>query len=227
MRQTNKLGLLAAGMTLAFSVNAANAAVTVVDVVKNNQTGYNFTPSSVITFNSFAQGTPATFTSGGGTFSGGGLVEQGSSPFAYMAPTGDTTPYLALGSSKAFATITEDVKFAGTATKFGLYWGSADTYNTLTFLLNGVSVGSFNGSVVGTANKSGNTNMSGYVNFTGAYNEITLKTTQPNFEVDNLAVGGIPEPSTWAMMLLGFGGLGFLMYRRGKTASPSLTMATA
>ena len=27
-------------------------------------------------------------------------------------------------------------------------------------------------------------------------------------------VGGVPEPSTWAMMLLGFGGLGFLSYRR-------------
>jgi hypothetical protein len=28
---------------------------------------------------------------------------------------------------------------------------------------------------------------------------------------------GVPEPSTWAMMLLGFGGLGFLAYRRRAT----------
>jgi hypothetical protein len=27
-------------------------------------------------------------------------------------------------------------------------------------------------------------------------------------------VGGLPEPSTWAMMILGFFGLGFLGYRR-------------
>ena len=28
------------------------------------------------------------------------------------------------------------------------------------------------------------------------------------------ALGGVPEPSTWAMMLLGFAGLGFAAYRR-------------
>jgi PEP-CTERM motif len=35
---------------------------------------------------------------------------------------------------------------------------------------------------------------------------------------DNIVtnVGGVPEPSTWAMMLLGFAGLGFTGFRRGK-----------
>ena len=28
------------------------------------------------------------------------------------------------------------------------------------------------------------------------------------------AVAAVPEPSTWAMMLLGFAGIGFLAYRR-------------
>jgi hypothetical protein len=32
------------------------------------------------------------------------------------------------------------------------------------------------------------------------------------------AVGGEPEPSTWAMMLLGFVGLGFVTYRRQQKA---------
>jgi hypothetical protein len=27
-------------------------------------------------------------------------------------------------------------------------------------------------------------------------------------------VDGVPEPSTWAMMILGFGGIGFMAYRR-------------
>jgi hypothetical protein len=31
----------------------------------------------------------------------------------------------------------------------------------------------------------------------------------------------IPEPSTWAMMLLGFMGLGYAGYRRGKRNSPA------
>src|SRR5712672_605140 len=29
-------------------------------------------------------------------------------------------------------------------------------------------------------------------------------------------VGAVPEPSTWAMMILGFGGVGFMAYRRRK-----------
>jgi len=33
-----------------------------------------------------------------------------------------------------------------------------------------------------------------------------------------LSVAAVPEPSTWAMMLLGFAGLGFMAYRRRNTA---------
>jgi hypothetical protein len=32
-------------------------------------------------------------------------------------------------------------------------------------------------------------------------------------------VGAVPEPSTWAMMLLGFGGMGFAMRRRRRTGN--------
>jgi hypothetical protein len=33
-------------------------------------------------------------------------------------------------------------------------------------------------------------------------------------------IAAVPEPSTWAMMLLGFIGLGFLAYRRRSPFSP-------
>jgi hypothetical protein len=45
-------------------------------------------------------------------------------------------------------------------------------------------------------------------------------TQQPNvfgnFTIDNLSFGvsAVPEPSTWAMMILGFAGIGFIAYRR-------------
>ena len=29
-----------------------------------------------------------------------------------------------------------------------------------------------------------------------------------------LTIRGVPEPSTWAMMILGFAGIGFMAYRR-------------
>jgi PEP-CTERM motif len=32
--------------------------------------------------------------------------------------------------------------------------------------------------------------------------------------LDGATVGAVPEPSTWAMMILGFAGVGFLAYRR-------------
>jgi hypothetical protein len=38
------------------------------------------------------------------------------------------------------------------------------------------------------------------------------------------AVGAVPEPSTWAMMLLGFAGIGFMTYRR-RAQSSALTAA--
>jgi PEP-CTERM motif len=37
------------------------------------------------------------------------------------------------------------------------------------------------------------------------------------------AIGGaVPEPSTWAMLLLGFAGLGYVGYRQAKRASQLL-----
>jgi uncharacterized protein (TIGR03118 family) len=48
-------------------------------------------------------------------------------------------------------------------------------------------------------------------------------TAGPNGESDglfgSLASLAVPEPSTWAMLLLGFGGLGFAAYRRTKASS--------
>jgi hypothetical protein len=41
-----------------------------------------------------------------------------------------------------------------------------------------------------------------------------------------LEVGAVPEPSTWAMMMLGFAGLGFLAYRRSSRAAVATVTAT-
>ena len=51
---------------------------------------------------------------------------------------------------------------------------------------------------------------------------MVLNTTDPNsggnFQTDVLAttaaIAAVPEPSTWAMMILGFAGMGFMAYRR-------------
>jgi hypothetical protein len=38
--------------------------------------------------------------------------------------------------------------------------------------------------------------------------------------VQSPVLGGVPEPSTWAMMLVGFAGLGYAGYRRVRTPQP-------
>jgi hypothetical protein len=38
-------------------------------------------------------------------------------------------------------------------------------------------------------------------------------------------IGGVPEPSTWAMMLLGLAGLGFAGYRRTKKSATAFAAA--
>jgi hypothetical protein len=40
---------------------------------------------------------------------------------------------------------------------------------------------------------------------------------------DSIAIGAVPEPSTWAMMILGFAGIGFMAYRR--KSKPALMAA--
>jgi hypothetical protein len=69
---------------------------------------------------------------------------------------------------------------------------------------------------------SGNTahgqEANGTVEFLGTFN--SLSWTNPvaenwyGFEVGFQSVAAVPEPSTWAMLILGFAGLGFMAYRR-------------
>jgi hypothetical protein len=63
----------------------------------------------------------------------------------------------------------------------------------------------------------------GFVSFydLGDFNEVVLSSTQNAFEVADLeaygpknVVSGVPESSTWFMMILGFVGVGLVAYRR-------------
>jgi hypothetical protein len=54
-----------------------------------------------------------------------------------------------------------------------------------------------------------------FVTFQNAINPATFSFTA---EWEGTQVAAVPEPSTWAMMMLGFAGVGFLTYRRRKSA---------
>ncbi len=45
-----------------------------------------------------------------------------------------------------------------------------------------------------------------------------LGPTRGNWSLASSVVSSVPEPSTWAMMLIGFAGIGFMAYRRSRKA---------
>lgn len=161
-------------------------------------------------FSSVAGATTVDFESGEPTRYTGGAVEIGNVSGQWAAPTNDATHYLATG----IGSVTIDLASAG-ASYFGMYWGSLDSYNTIT-LFNGSSSESYTGSQIALrADTSGYGTESRYVNFLAdkgaSYSKIVLSSTHENFETDNHAflfrAAGpqAPEPST--TLLLGGGGL--------------------
>lgn len=53
----------------------------------------------------------------------------------------------------------------------------------------------------------------------GSYNCYIPLGGTTRYLAEGVAVAAIPEPSTWAMMILGFFGIGFMAYRRKSSAS--------
>jgi hypothetical protein len=135
-------------------------------------------------------------------------------PTVAAAPAGDATLY-------GFASPGFDATFTSAASLSSLsfYLGSLDTYNTLSFYSGDTLIQSFTGTqltIPDPANgnqASGNTNRRYFFTFGAAdnVNKVVFNTTQPAFEFDNIAaaISSVPEPSTWAMMILGFGLVGF------------------
>jgi hypothetical protein len=145
----------------------------------------------------------------------GGMLVSGSVSGQYVAPLGDTTPYLTAGSTPAPGGTVNAYFGPATYNYFGLYWGSIDTWNTVRFFLNDVDVGGFTGEEV-MALGNGSTQRNRYVNFTfdsGGFNGVVLLSTQPALESDNHAIAQVPEPVTLGLLGLGLMGLGFARRR--------------
>jgi plastocyanin len=138
--------------------------------------------------------------------------------------TGDGSRYLSVLTNG-----TASLTFAQPAFGFSADFGSVDTYNTVTLNFVGGATQSFTGSqLVANANgsqTSPNTN-GRFVFLAGAGERIagvTFSSAGNSFEIDRLATNAVPEPATWAMMIGGFGLIGFASRRtRGRV---SMTLA--
>lgn len=144
--------------------------------------------------------------------------------------TGDTK--LAITNGGGFASITDsaadgtlnlynvvinpDLDF--TDLKFSIQL-TADGLVNIYYLLTGLADIPSNYAAAGGSplSQSANTNVN-YLLTGGTFAKISIMSTVPIFEVKQnsinfASVGAVPEPATWAMMLLGFGGIGMAMRR--------------
>jgi len=195
-----------AAVVAAASVSAAMSANAAV-VFSFTPGGFAPTPGFSVV-NDFESG-PAGFVGAGAGFVIQNNNDPQGAPPASSVPFG--TNYLSvLGGGTA------SYNFTGYVTRFQFDWGSLDSYNTLTInYTGGPSIVIPGTTFVNAAN--GNqvlplTNGLFSVNATGGevFTSISLASSQNSFEIDNLATG-VPEPATWAMMIIGFGGVGSML----------------
>lgn len=121
----------------------------------------------------------------------------------------------------------ETVQGGGTATltslhgitQFSFYMGSPDDFNHVHLTFNGAEgPETLNGTAIWGGSPAGNGDQS--KGFTVTYyfapnsvNSITFTSDTNAFEFDTLR-GAVPEPASWALMILGFGAAGSMLRRR-------------
>ena len=128
---------------------------------------------------------------------------------------GDPTRY---ASVQGAGTSTFSVLGGRYLTSFSFYMGSPDTYNKMTFNLVGGGAQVFNGPQIWDGPNFAGDRTKGfrvYYDFNGAQvSSIQFESGSDAFEFDGLAGTVVPEPDTWALMILGFGGVGAMLRNR-------------
>jgi PEP-CTERM motif len=179
-------------------------------------------------------------------FASDGGVANGTSGSA-ATPAGDTTNYLwgvnglnPLGFNGAEVIFNPANGADGLPTSFNIFWGSIDALmtnpdgsprydNTLTVFTSVNTQDSVTGSQLAAAGVFGvngfgsqtSANDNQWFNIrdtAGTIEFFTARSTNNAFEFD--MGSSVPEPSTWAMMMVGFVGLGYAAFRRSAKAKP-------
>ena len=171
------------------------------------------------------------FTINGATWTNTGGVaetEKGTLPNVYAAPLGmgtdpaTGTTYMAVEGGG-----TEMVTFATPQTSLQIYWGSIDgtpqNMNSFAVSIDGYTLTGTDLVNLGAAGNGSQTdpaaNQLVAITGLGPFMTATFTSTANAFEFSLVTptvnqTGGSPEPSTWAMMMVGFAGLGYAAFRR-------------
>lgn len=197
---------------IAFGASAAP----VVSLSKGNQTTTQVVDALTVDFNSGC---------GYASCSGDYKIVSGSLPGLYTQPFGGNSPYLSVPNPST-GTHTAVFGLGTTANYFGLFWGSIDDYNSISFYRDNIELASFSGADI--AGKQANGNSVGfasnrYVNFdfgNDVYDTVRLSSSNSAFESDNHAYKStfVPEPVNLVLMALGVFCLGAARRRQHKAA---------
>lgn len=152
----------------------------------------------------------------------------GTNAFAYANSAGGIAARPGFGSTGNFGAVLGSltsvytVNFSPTSI-FAFTLGSLDTYNTLRLFLSDSTSIDFVGQGISSGTAANGDQISGLTNGQVSYSVgvgdpriigASFFSTSNSFEFDNLAIGAIPEPATWALMLLGFALIGTGVRRR-------------
>jgi hypothetical protein len=207
-------------MKLRLLALAATAATALAATAANAEIKFVFTPGAASPDGGFT--VVDTFDNANGLAGSGFQIktppaDSEGAPPANSIPAG--TAYLSvLGGGSATYT------FASPVSSFEFDWGSVDSYNTLTINSTGadpvvVPGLSFPNAANGNQTDAGTNGLFRvYATAGETFSSVTFASSQNSFEVDNLAVGGVPEPASWALMILGFGGAGAALRTRRRQA---------
>lgn len=152
--------------------------------------------------------------------SGGSIVNGPNTP-AHTRPFGSTGSYFSVGPLDGSPGVINLSAF-GLIGSISFLWGSMDSFNILELLdSSNAVIFSITGQDVKVLNAPQPTNVNRVVKFTftdaatqSAVAAVRLKASQNAFEIDNFAIGAVPEPTTWLMMILGFFGLSYALRSR-------------
>lgn len=207
------------------AASAANA-ITVSTLVADDLTGLTLAANGQVMLEDFdAISNPNTsFTGNVVTDTPNPITNSAPPPWSLGVPVigaplpVDPTDY---ASVQAGGTSTFSVDPGFFLTSFSFYMGSPDTYNKVTFNSANGGTQTFTGAEIWGGSPAGDGNRGAgyrvYYDFSGAkVTSITFQSSQDAFEFDGLggSVVAVPEPGTWALMIMGFGGAGAMIRRR-------------